>query len=36
LIKRLLAVLRLAADGQGICVQEFAHAIPRNIVIVNE
>jgi hypothetical protein len=36
LIERLPAVLRLSANGQGICIQELANGIARDIVIVNQ
>ena len=28
--------VRFAADGEGVCVQEFAHGASRDVVIVNE
>jgi hypothetical protein len=35
-VERLLAVFRLAADGEGVCVQELAHAVARIVVVVYE
>jgi hypothetical protein len=36
LIERLLTIFGFAADGEGVCVQEFAHGASRDVVIVNE
>ena len=35
-IERLLAVFRLATNGEGVRVQELAHAVAGNVMIVNE
>lgn len=36
LIQRLLAIFRLAADGEGVGVQELAHGMARDVMIVDE
>lgn len=36
LIQRLLAIFRLAADREGVGVQELAHGMARDVMIVNE
>lgn len=36
LIQRLLAIFRFAADGEGVGVQELAHGMPRDVMVINE
>jgi hypothetical protein len=36
LVNRLLPVLRFAADGEGVCMEELAYRVARDVMVVNQ